>query len=83
MSRLGARGALSCDGPEGGELAAVTIVVNGHNDEAPEHYRVHVVEKMAHVQRYGNEIIEITGTGNDSSRTGRGPRSAGGKVSLT
>jgi ribosomal subunit interface protein len=35
----------------------VTIVVNGRNVEVPEHYRVHVVEKMAHVHRYNDKII--------------------------
>ena len=40
----------------GGQLAAVTIVVNGRNVEVPEHYRVHVAEKMAHVQRYDDKI---------------------------
>ena len=43
--------------PDGGELAAVTIVVNGRNVEVPEHYRMHVEEKMAHVQRYNDTII--------------------------
>lgn len=31
-------------------------MVNGHNDEAPEHYRVHVVEKMAHGHRHGQRL---------------------------
>lgn len=57
MSAPGARGPLSGDGPDGGELAAVTIVVNGRNVEVPEHYRMHVKEKMAHVQRYNDKII--------------------------
>jgi ribosomal subunit interface protein len=35
----------------------VTIVVNGRNVEVPEHYRMHVKEKMAHVQRYNDKII--------------------------
>jgi ribosomal subunit interface protein len=43
--------------PEGGEGAAVTIVVNGRNVEVPEHYRMHVAEKMAHIQRYNDKII--------------------------
>ena len=33
------------------------IVVNGHNVEVPEHFRVHVAEKMAHLQRYDDKII--------------------------
>lgn len=57
MSTPGARGPLSGDGPAGGELAAVTIVVNGRNVEVPEHYRMHVAQKMAHVQRYNDKII--------------------------
>jgi ribosomal subunit interface protein len=57
VSTPGTRGPLSGDGPEGGELAAVTIVVNGRNVEVPEHYRMHVAEKMAHVQRYNDKII--------------------------
>jgi ribosomal subunit interface protein len=50
-------GGLSGDGPDEGEPAAVTIVVNGRNVEVPEHYRVHVAEKMAHVHRYNDKII--------------------------
>jgi len=44
-------------GTDGGELAAVTIVVNGHNVKVSEHFRVHVAEKMANVQRYDDTII--------------------------
>jgi ribosomal subunit interface protein len=57
VSTPGARVPLSGDEPDEGEPAAVTIVVNGRNVEVPEHYRMHVVEKMAHVQRYNNKII--------------------------
>jgi ribosomal subunit interface protein len=35
----------------------VTIVVNGRNVEVPEHYRMHVAQKMAHVHRYNDKII--------------------------
>jgi ribosomal subunit interface protein len=57
VSTPGAQGPLSGDRPDEGKLAAVTIVVNGRNVEVPEHYRVHVAEKMAHVQRYNDKII--------------------------
>jgi ribosomal subunit interface protein len=57
VSTPGARVPLSYDGPDGGELAAVTIVVNGRNVEVPEHYRMHVTQKMAHVHRYNDKII--------------------------
>lgn len=57
VSTPGARVPLSCDWPDGREVAAVTIVVNGRNVEVPEHYRVHVAEKMAHVKRYDDKII--------------------------
>jgi ribosomal subunit interface protein len=33
------------------------ILVNGHNVEVPEHFRVHVAEKMAHLLRYDDKII--------------------------
>ncbi len=56
-STPGARVPLSGDEPDKGEPTAVTIVVNGRNVEVPEHYRTHVVEKMAHVQRYNDKII--------------------------
>ena len=56
-STPGARVPLSDDEPDEGKPAAVTIAVNGRNVEVPEHYRMHVVEKMVHVQRYNNEII--------------------------
>jgi ribosomal subunit interface protein len=53
-----ARVPLRCDGPEGGESAATNIMVNGRNVEVPEHYRVHVAEKMAHIHRYDDKIID-------------------------
>ncbi|MGH3978333.1 MAG: ribosome hibernation-promoting factor, HPF/YfiA family [Pseudonocardiaceae bacterium] len=33
------------------------IVVKGRNVEVPEHYRVHVAEKMARIERYDNKVI--------------------------
>ncbi len=33
------------------------IVVNGRDVDVPEHYRVHVAEKMAHVERYDDTIL--------------------------
>jgi ribosomal subunit interface protein len=57
VSTPGSRVASAVRGPDGGEVAAVTIVVNGHNVEVPEHYRMHVAQKMAHVQRYDDKII--------------------------
>jgi ribosomal subunit interface protein len=35
----------------------VNIAVNGRNVEVPEHYRAHVAEKMAHLDRYDDKII--------------------------
>jgi ribosomal subunit interface protein len=53
----GRRVPLSCDRGTGGEIAAVNIAVNGRNVEVPEHYRMHVAEKMAHLERYDDKII--------------------------
>jgi ribosomal subunit interface protein len=57
VSTPGARVPSAVTGPDGGELAAVTIMVNGRNVKVPEHYRIHVAEKMAHLQRYNDKII--------------------------
>jgi ribosomal subunit interface protein len=57
VSTPGARMPSAVTEPDGRNLAAVTIVVHGHNIEVPEHYRVHVTQKMAHVQRYNDKII--------------------------
>lgn len=35
------------------------IVVKGRNVEVPDHYRVHVAEKLAKVERYDHKIIRI------------------------
>lgn len=35
------------------------VVVKGRNVEVPEHFRVHVTEKLSRVERYDNKIIEI------------------------
>ena len=35
----------------------MNIAVTGRNVEVPEHYRVHVAEKMAHLERYDDKII--------------------------
>ncbi len=35
------------------------VVVKGRNVEVPEHFRVHVAEKLSRVERYDNKIIEI------------------------
>ena len=56
VSTPDARVPLNCDGTEGGESAATNIMVNGRNVEVPEHYRVHVAEKMAHIHRYDDKI---------------------------
>jgi ribosomal subunit interface protein len=37
----------------------VDVVVKGRNVEVPEHYRVHVAEKLSRVERYDNKIIEV------------------------
>ncbi|PZS38566.1 MAG: ribosome-associated translation inhibitor RaiA [Pseudonocardiales bacterium] len=55
-STPGARVPLSSDGPDGAGVAAANIIVSGHNVEVPEHYRAHVAEKMAHLQRYDDTI---------------------------
>ncbi len=47
----------AADAPVTAAPGAVTIMVNGHNVEVPEHFRVHVAEKMAHLQRYDDKII--------------------------
>ena len=35
------------------------VVVKGRNVEVPEHYRVHVVDKLHKVERYDHKIIEV------------------------
>jgi ribosomal subunit interface protein len=37
----------------------VDVVVKGRNVEVPEHYRVHVVDKLHKVERYDHKIIEV------------------------
>jgi ribosomal subunit interface protein len=37
----------------------VDVVVKGRNVEVPEHYRVHVVDKLHKVERYDQKIIEV------------------------
>jgi ribosomal subunit interface protein len=46
-------------GPSDGREVIVDIVVKGRNVEVPEHYRVHVGEKLAKVERYDHKIIRI------------------------
>jgi ribosomal subunit interface protein len=36
----------------------VNIVVKGRNVEVPDHYRVHVSEKLAHVERYDHKAVQ-------------------------
>ncbi len=36
------------------------IVVKGRNVEVPEHYRVHVAEKLNKIERYDHKIIEVS-----------------------
>ena len=36
------------------------IVVKGRNVEVPDHYRVHVSEKLQKIERYDNKLIEIS-----------------------
>jgi ribosomal subunit interface protein len=38
----------------------VDIVVKGRNVEVPDHYRVHVGEKLQKIERYDNKLIEIS-----------------------
>ncbi|GAB3139266.1 ribosome-associated translation inhibitor RaiA [Micromonospora sonneratiae] len=35
------------------------IVVKGRNVEVPEHFRVHVAEKLAKIERYDNKLIRV------------------------
>src|SRR5687768_6246667 len=35
------------------------IVVKGRNVEVPDHYRVHVAEKLAKVERYDHKLIRV------------------------
>jgi ribosomal subunit interface protein len=37
----------------------VDIVVKGRNVEVPDHYRVHVAEKLAKVERYDQKLIRV------------------------
>jgi ribosomal subunit interface protein len=37
----------------------VDIVVKGRNVEVPDHYRVHVAEKLAKIERYDHKIIRV------------------------
>ncbi|MGH3831410.1 MAG: ribosome hibernation-promoting factor, HPF/YfiA family [Pseudonocardiaceae bacterium] len=36
----------------------MNIVVKGRNVEVPDHYRVHVTEKLAHVERYDSKAVQ-------------------------
>ncbi|MBV9162120.1 MAG: ribosome-associated translation inhibitor RaiA [Pseudonocardiales bacterium] len=36
----------------------MNIVVKGRNVEVPDHYRVHVTEKLAHVERYDHKAVQ-------------------------
>jgi ribosomal subunit interface protein len=47
----------AADPPVTATPGTAIIVVNGHNVEVAEHFRVHVAEKMAHLQRYDDKII--------------------------
>lgn len=47
----------AADPPVTATPGTVTIVVNGHNVGVPEHFRMHVAEKMAHLQRYDDKIV--------------------------
>jgi ribosomal subunit interface protein len=38
----------------------VDIVVKGRNVEVPDHYRVHVAEKLNKIERYDHKIIEVS-----------------------
>jgi ribosomal subunit interface protein len=40
------------------EVALVNIVVKGRNVEVPDHYRVHVTEKLARIKRYDHKAIQ-------------------------
>jgi ribosomal subunit interface protein len=37
--------------------AAADIVVTGRNVEVPDHYRVHIAEKLARLERYGSHVV--------------------------
>jgi len=37
----------------------VDIVVKGRNVEVPDHYRVHVAEKLAKIERYDHKLIRV------------------------
>jgi ribosomal subunit interface protein len=37
--------------------AAAGIVVTGRNVEVPAHYRVHIAEKLARLERYGSHVV--------------------------
>jgi len=37
----------------------VDVVVNGRNVEVPEHFRIHVGDKLHRLERYDNKIIEV------------------------
>ncbi|HEX5540735.1 MAG TPA: ribosome-associated translation inhibitor RaiA [Micromonospora sp.] len=37
----------------------MNIVVKGRNVEVPDHYRIHVAEKLAKVKRYDNKLMRI------------------------
>jgi ribosomal subunit interface protein len=46
----------AADPPVNATPGTAIIVVNGHSVEVPEHFRMHVAEKMAHLQRYDDKI---------------------------
>lgn len=41
------------------ELSAVEIVVKGRNVEIPDHYRQHVQDKLAKLERYDHKLIRL------------------------
>jgi ribosomal subunit interface protein len=57
---MGARGASSiCNPTPKAREVCVEIVVTGRNVEVPEHFRIHVSEKVARLERYDTKIVGL------------------------
>ena len=44
------------------------VVVKGRNVAVPEHFRVHVADKLQKMERYDNKLIEVNVTQSGAAR---------------
>ena len=60
LTREEAEGWLPIGTPNTLGRSRVDVVVKGRNVEVPDHYRVHVAEKLHKIERYDQKIIEVS-----------------------